>query len=210
MRTIRHDPEGSASSLSTVDDYLVDLRTLLERVDAVTVSAAVDAIVEALRSGRRVFVAGNGGSAATATHMANDLNASAQAACLTGRATCLNDSVSALTAIGNDHGFDEIFAVQLRHLAVAGDVIVLISVSGDSANVVRAAGCAHELDLGVIGLLGLPGALAQVSDVSFVAHSSDYGLVEDLHLAINHMACRAVRGVSAHTCARSDSMVEVS
>lgn len=212
MRTIEsdHDAGGPASSLPVVAGYLTDLADLLERIDPAAASAAVDRIAEAVRSGRRVFVAGNGGSAATASHMANDLNASGQAACLAGQAICLNDSVSALTAIGNDHGYDEVFAVQLQRLAASDDLLVLLSVSGDSLNIVRAATSARELGLGVVGLLGQPGALADLSDITFVAHSPDYGLVEDLHLAVNHMLCRAVRGISSHSCTRADAMIEVS
>lgn len=145
----------------------------------------------AQREGRLIAICGNGGSAATAQHMAADLNKN------TGRrfrCVCLSDNTAHLTALANDEDYDHGFSRQLD-LLERGDVLVVISASGTSPNIIAATRWAHDRQLDVLGLLGMTGgkALARC-DASVVVPSDDYGAIEDAHLAIVHALVVALRG----------------
>lgn len=136
-----------------------------------------------------VLIAGNGGSAATASHMANDLTMTVRRFGAPGfRAVSLADNVAVLTAAANDVSYDQIFEMQIRALARSGDLLLVLSASGNSPNIVRALECAHDLGLTSVALLGMGGGrAARLADVSIVVSSSDYGPIEDAHLVLNHL-----------------------
>ena len=155
---------------------------LSEAIDA----AAID-ILSALRRGKKVLVCGNGGSAADAQHLASEL---------TGRfirhrrglpAIALTTDTSALTAISNDYGYAMVFARQVEALAVAGDVLVAISTSGESDSVIRAAETAKATGCHVIGLSGRSGGrLAKVCERSIVVPADETALIQEVHGSIIH------------------------
>jgi len=149
----------------------------------------------AYRERKHVFIVGNGGSAATASHMANDLMWGLVQAGKPGmRAIALSDGVPLMTAIANDRSYEDIFAVPLETLADPGDVLVVISGSGNSPNVVRAAEVARHKGLTVVGFLGKGGGkLAPLSDVAVVVPSHDYGPIEDLHMMFDHLCIAYLR-----------------
>jgi D-sedoheptulose 7-phosphate isomerase len=156
-------------------------------LDAVTRLAK--AIEHAERDGNTVYVMGNGGSAATASHMATDL---CKTAAVKGRTpvkcVALTDNVAYITAIGNDLSFDEIFAYQLQGLVEEGDVAILISGSGNSPNLLRAAEVAKKAGATTAALLGFDGGLLKAKvDVAVHVPSVQYGVIEDLHMSIGHI-----------------------
>lgn len=172
--------------------YLSDLVEAIRRIDVFGLSHVAKVVSSALRSGRTVFVAGNGGSAATAVHMASDWSASAQAAGMHGNSTALCSNLSRITAIANDYGYDEIFSRQLDTLGRAGDVVVLLSVGGRSPNLLRAAEAARRKGIVSVAVVGDPGQLAVLCDHHVVFGDGDYGCAEDLHLTLNHIIVRAL------------------
>ena len=149
--------------------------------------------VLARESGNTIFVAGNGGSAATATTMANDIGFDIIKKTGTEkpfRVFALTDNSSVITAISNDVGYENIFINQLKIHYRKGDKLVVISASGNSKNVVLAASWVKSMGGKVIGLLGFDGgALREICDISILIPSApgDYGPVEDMHLMVNHL-----------------------
>jgi D-sedoheptulose 7-phosphate isomerase len=166
-------------------EYLAALRDLLDRLDL----DAVERVVERLRivrdAGATVFIAGNGGSAATASHWVNDLGkATLRSGQRPFRVIGLADNVSWLTALANDEGYDRVFAGQLANLARPGDVLAVISASGNSPNLVQAVELAAELGVSTIGFLGFDGGrLKELVDEPVWVETpvGEYGLVESVH-----------------------------
>lgn len=154
------------------------------------VARAGSLIARSLAAGGKLLVCGNGGSAADAQHLASEL---------TGRfiqertplaAVSLTTDSSALTCIGNDYSFDEVFARQLRALGRAGDVLVAISTSGHSANVRRAVEDARALGMPVIGLLGRDGgAIKGLCDVAIVVPDPATARIQEAHILVIHTLC---------------------
>ena len=168
------------------------------------IAAVAEHLWRVVRSGGQVLIAGNGGSAATASHMAMDLGKTTlghrpRPGTLRVRALALSDPGAVLTAWANDGGYERVYAEQIAALARPGDAVVLISVSGNSPNIVAAAHAAREARSSVVALLGRPGgALRVLADLAIVVPSEDYGVVEDLHLIINHIVTRYLRaGIEA-------------
>lgn len=177
-----------------VEGYVEDLRHELDTLDHGAVGAVVDTIAAAIFSGATIYLAGNGGSATAASHMAADWSS---AALVRGRRThILNmaESVGRVTALGNDIAFEEIFAEQLTATGQRGDLLVVLSVSGSSPNILLAVKRAQALGMPVVGLLGRIGTVGSFCAAAAVLGGADYGLTEDLHLSVNHMVVRALRG----------------
>ena len=180
-----------------LDGYRRRLGEVLGSLDLGPVAEAVDRLYEAWKRGGTVLLAGNGGSAATASHFATDLVHSTR---VPGRppfrAVSLNDNQALLTAIGNDLGYERVFAAQVESLATAGDVVVLISASGNSPNVVEAARLARERGAEVIALVAFSGGtLAELADVTVhvPTEHGEYGPAEDVHMTLDHMISGALR-----------------
>lgn len=178
-----------------VDAYLRNLAAAIDAVSRDAVWAAVDLLVEAGRTRRRIYLVGNGGSAATASHMANDL---CKQATVPGhpmlRAVALTDNVPLITAWGNDTDYAECFAMQLANHVEPGDVVVAISTSGNSPNILRAAEVARQAGARVIALTGpAGGGLRGRADVCIHVPSDDIGQQEDVHLVLNHVITTAIR-----------------
>ena len=135
------------------------------------------------------------GSAATASHMASDL---VKGVALQGkpgiRAIALADNVPLLTAIANDHSYEEIFARQLAELGQPGDVLIVISASGNSPNILRVVETAREMKMTTVGFLGMGGGKAfEMVDVAVIVPSNEYGPVEDAHMMFDHLATAYLR-----------------
>jgi D-sedoheptulose 7-phosphate isomerase len=174
-----------------VSDYLGDLRAALDALDVEGVEKLIKLAAEARDSDRRVFVMGNGGSAATSSHIAVDLGKGASLGRRKRfRVMSLTDNVPWMTALGNDIGYDSIFVEQLRNFAEKGDLVIAISGSGNSPNVLRAVEYARSAGCRTVGLTGHPGGkLREAADFSIVAKSSHMGRIEDLHLIVGHVLC---------------------
>jgi D-sedoheptulose 7-phosphate isomerase len=176
---------------------------ILEYIDAQTramksvpveqVATLVTTLHEAARHDQQVFVCGNGGSAANASHFAVDLGKGAsEKLAKRFRVLSLNDNVPWMTALGNDYSYDDIFVRQLENYARAGDLLLVMSVSGNSPNVVKATDWARQHGLQTIALVGAKrGRLAEMAHQVIVVDSEHYGRVEDIHMTICHILCYA-------------------
>lgn len=171
--------------------YLKDLETAIAGLDLDAVRAARDLVQEARDQGRQILLCGNGGSAATASHMANDLGKGASCGRSTRfRVVALTDNVPWMTAVANDVSYEAIFAEQVRNLGQRGDLLIAISGSGNSANVLNAVEVARELGMRTIGWTGFDGGkLAGMVDQPIVAGSHHMGRVEDVHTILMHLVC---------------------
>jgi D-sedoheptulose 7-phosphate isomerase len=182
-----------------VRDHLARLQRCARAVPPAEVAAVAEHLWAVIRSEGQVLIAGNGGSAATASHMALDLGKTTLGHrpppdTMRVRALALSDHGAVLTAWANDGGYERVYAEQITALARRGDAVVLISVSGNSPNIVAAAHAARKARASVIALLGRPGgALRVLADLAIVVPSEDYGIVEDMHLVINHIVTRYLR-----------------
>jgi D-sedoheptulose 7-phosphate isomerase len=173
--------------------YFAYLKSALDEIDLSSVEALVREFEDARQSGSTIFIAGNGGSATTATSMANDLGFDLVKKSGTDRPfrlLALTDSNSMMTAIANDIGYDQVFVGQLQLHWRDGDRLLVISASGNSPNLVAAEEWVHERKGRVVALLGFDGGrLARTSDV--VVHvpttKGEYGPVEDAHLILMHV-----------------------
>jgi len=187
----RLDPSGH----TTATIYLARLSELLSLVPQEPLDAGIDMLLDAHASGNRVYVMGNGGSAATASHIANDLMKTCRVPGQKAlRAFALTDNASLLTAWANDMAFDRVFAEYLGSVLEPEDVVVAISASGNSPNILKGLEMARLQRARTIGLLGFDGgAAADMVDVALVIPSFDYGLVEDAHMATGHAMSIAIR-----------------
>jgi D-sedoheptulose 7-phosphate isomerase len=170
------------------ETYVEALRKLLDDLDLEAIERVAQRFRDARDGGATIYVAGNGGSAATATHWVNDL-------CKATRPTddrlisamSLMDNVSFLTALANDEGYERVFAGQLEHFAKPGDVLVVISASGNSPNLVRAVEVARERDLTSVALLGFDGGVLKELVDDFIWLPTEigaYGLAETGHAIV--------------------------
>jgi D-sedoheptulose 7-phosphate isomerase len=181
-----------------VAEYFRRSREVVERTAAdpqfvAMVVAVADRIVRALRGGGKVLLAGNGGSAADAQHIAAELVGRFTADRAPLAAIALTTDTSALTAISNDYGFEHVFARQLRALGRPGDVFVAISTSGRSANIVTALRAARELGIVTVGMTGAKGApLASLCDHLLVVSSEETAQIQQIHITAAHAICGLV------------------
>ncbi len=190
--------------MDPIDLYLTELEQVIHDLSRDEVRAVADALMDAWRAGRRIFILGNGGSAATASHMMNDINKFTR---VDGqprfRAIALTDNVPWMTAVGNDQSYADIFVEQLENLMEPGDTVIAISASGNSPNVVKAVEYAQANGARVIGLCGRPGGqLAQRADLKVIIPSDRIGQQEDGHMILDHVLSFAllerIRQAAAH------------
>ena len=171
-------------------NYITEIQ---KKIDPEELDNFTNQFMSAREEENTIFVAGNGGSAATATTMANDIGFDIIKKTGTDkpfRVFALTDNSSVITAISNDVGYENIFINQLKIHYRKGDKLVVISASGNSNNVVLAASWVKSMGGKVIGLLGFDGgALREICDISILIPSApgDYGPVEDMHLTVNHL-----------------------
>ncbi len=175
-------------------DYVKKVAELLDALPDPS-DRFVEALYAGFEQGRTVFLIGNGGSAANASHFGQDLakgTLSSMSATRRFRVIPLTDNIGFITALANDEGYDSIFEQQLRNLAASGDLLVAISGSGNSPNVIRAVEYARSIGMKVIGVTGFDGGkLKALADVSVHIPVDDMGMTEALHGVVFHLAmCR--------------------
>ncbi len=174
-------------------EYIDLQKKALETIPVEKLTGIIGLFRAALDEERQIFVFGNGGSAANASHFITDLGKGASDKTHKRfRCMSLNDNVSWMTAIGNDYAYDEIFVRQLANFARPGDLLMVLSVSGNSPNLVKAAEWAKENQLHCIALVGgKKGKLAELADTAIVINDTHYGRVEDAQMGVCHMICYA-------------------
>ena len=177
-------------AIELVKAYRGELVKLISEIDAQAFEEFMRILLEAYLHDRQVFVAGNGGSAATANHFVCDFGKNAVAGNKRRfRILSLSDSIEKMTALGNDLAFEEIFRQQLINLMRPQDVLILISASGSSPDLVRACEYAREMNAKIVALAGFDGGkIKGFADTALVAQSTSYERIEDIHLIITHMA----------------------
>jgi D-sedoheptulose 7-phosphate isomerase len=189
--------EASALIASVFADTIA-LHTRMSRLDPGPVVAAAAAIVESLRGGGKLLVFGNGGSAADAQHVAAELVGRFERERSGLAAVALTTDASVLTSVGNDYGFDRVFARQVEGLGRRGDVAFGITTSGRSANIVAALASARERGLRTIALTGRDGGPAgQAADVHVNVPSDSTARVQEVHRTLLHAICALVEKAMA-------------
>ena len=188
----------STGDYDIVGGYLSRSLAAIESIDLESAAQILEVILEARATGRVVYIAGNGGSASTASHYVVDLMKTSSI--VHGqfvKAISLTDNTSTLTALGNDVQYSEVFSKQIEWLVEPGDVFIAISASGTSPNIINAVVAASLQGATTIGITGFGGGeLADIADHCLVIDSSEDGPVEDAHLVVGHMITSALMQTS--------------
>ncbi|KAB8028150.1 SIS domain-containing protein [Fluviispira multicolorata] len=181
----------STSPIGFAKNYLHYLKVLLDTLELEAIEKFIKILFESQKNGHRIFFIGNGGSAATASHFSNDLSIGTR--CLENpfKAISLTDNNAIITAISNDFGYNEIFIQQLKAQGFSkNEVLVSISASGNSENVLKAVEYATEKDGITIGLTGFDGGLLKKKcqlSIHVDTNKGEYGPVEDIHMILDHL-----------------------
>ncbi len=175
--------------------YVKEVQETLDRLPWGDLQAVVDIMTSAWMANRQLFVLGNGGSAATASHMACDLSKNTAVPGMPRlRVMSLNENMAHFSAHANDDGYENVFAEQLANFVNEGDVVIAISTSGNSPNVLRAVEVGRAAGATTIGWCGYEGGrLAKLVDVSVIVPSNNIEQIEDIHLMMEHMVTVAMR-----------------
>ena len=178
-----------------IENYFSELNKGIRSVYKRDLNEIIRIILEGFKNNKRVFICGNGGSAATASHFMNDLN---KLCSVEGKkrfkALALTDNVPLMTAWANDDTYDSIFVEQLKNLMEENDICMVISGSGNSENLIKAVKFAKEMKGTTIGLLGFDGGkLKDIVNKSVIVRSNNYGVIEDAHLALCHIIANCIR-----------------
>jgi phosphoheptose isomerase len=177
------------------DAYVEETARAASSIDPAALDRAAAVLLQAYTSGARVFSCGNGGSAAIANHLQCDhVKGVRTATDLAPRVVSLSASIELITAIANDLAYEDVFVYQLQSQSGPGDVLMAVSSSGRSPNIVRALTWARDHGLRTIALTGFDGGQARaVAEVTIHVESANYGIVEDLHQAIMHALAQYIR-----------------
>ena len=174
-----------------IEEYTINLKNLLDNIDRNEVYKIIEALNKCEENNSKIYIIGNGGSAATASHMANDLSVGLKLREIRNfNVESLSDNSSICTAIANDIGYENIFYAQLKNKLTKDDLLIAISCSGNSANIVKAVEYAKIVGAKVIGMTGFEGGkLKEIADIKFHINTTkgEYGLVEDMHMILDHI-----------------------
>jgi D-sedoheptulose 7-phosphate isomerase len=202
----------SFNALPVLREYLRQVGEALAAVSEKEVLRVGEALLRARQRGSTVYLLGNGGSASTASHAANDLTKTGS---VNGgpalRTVSLPDNVSMLTAWANDTSFENVFSAQLEALLRPGDLVVAISGSGNSPNVLRAVETAREMDALSIGLIGFAGGrLREMVDLSVIVPGLAQGPIEDVHLILVHVLSQILKRAELESTGMSAVTIDTS
>jgi len=189
------DQSNTASEYAKA--YLSHLTQLLERIDTKKIDEIINLIYKARRDNKTIYLIGNGGSAVCASHWCNDLtNGTKVKGKKTIKAISLTDNTASITALANDSGYENIFLLQLENLLNPGDIVIGISASGNSPNVVKAFEFANSVGATTVALIGFEGgAMKLISKVvlHIATGKGEYGPVEDIQLVLDHLISSYLR-----------------
>jgi D-sedoheptulose 7-phosphate isomerase len=180
----------TSDPVSFADAYLGYLSEVLKSIDRNAIGKFAETLLDARERGASIFFIGNGGSASTASHFANDIAVGTNSYTKPFRAISLTDNQAIITAIGNDFGFDEIFSRQLQLLGKQGDIVVAISASGNSKNLLKAFEYAKENGIKTVAITAFSGgAMKEMADegIHVPTGSKEYGPAEDAHMILDHL-----------------------
>jgi D-sedoheptulose 7-phosphate isomerase len=180
----------TSDPVSFADAYLGYLTEVLRSIDRNAIGKFAETLLDARERGASIFFIGNGGSASTASHFANDIAVGTNSYAKPFRAISLTDNQAIITAIGNDFGFDEIFSRQLQLLGKQGDIVVAISASGNSKNLLKAFEYAKENGIKTVAITAFSGgAMKEMADegIHVPTGPKEYGPAEDAHMILDHL-----------------------
>jgi D-sedoheptulose 7-phosphate isomerase len=191
MATARALPETTQAAIRALFDDSVRTKQVFLQENATALEQAIDLVATAVAGGRKILLFGNGGSAADAQHIAAEFVGRFRTERKALAAIALTTDTSALTAIANDFGYDQVFSRQVRALGARGDVAIAISTSGRSPNVLKAVEACRELGVKTVGLTGGDGgSLAGMVDVSLrVSASKRSDRIQETHILVGHVIC---------------------
>ena len=170
--------------------YFNHLTSIFEKIDYDEIQKVGDLILSVREAGKKMYFIGNGGSAATASHFANDFAIGTRCPEKPFRAISLTDNNAVITALGNDNGYDFIFQKQLEVVLDSGDIVIAISASGNSPNIIKGIEYAKSRNVKTVGLTGFSGGqLRELADytIHVPTERAEYGPVEDLHMIFDHL-----------------------
>ncbi|MFR7590520.1 MAG: SIS domain-containing protein [Longibaculum sp.] len=172
-----------------IKDYISSEIEVLNNLDIDSINEVINLLIETSKNHKRIYVFGNGGSSATASHFQNDFGKGvSEYVDDKFKFQCLNDNVPTVMAIANDIGFDEIFRFQLKGVIEPGDIVIAISGSGNSENVIKAVEYAKSCGNKIVGLTGYKGGkLKELSDISLHAPVNSMQITEDIHMIFDHL-----------------------
>jgi D-sedoheptulose 7-phosphate isomerase len=181
----------------TISSYLAAARNIQSRLNINEIEKLAIALKNTREANRTVYILGNGGSASTASHFATDLGVGTLKVCKPVRAVSLTDNMAVITAISNDKSYESVFQQQLELLGREGDLLILISASGNSKNLISALHSSRKIGMSVFSMTGFDGGLLREmtsdANVHVPSQLGEYGLVEDAHLAICHIVTECIR-----------------
>jgi D-sedoheptulose 7-phosphate isomerase len=188
---------STSNAIATIQERLrlsADLSRTTAEEEAGSIAAAAELVAKQFRAGGKLLLCGNGGSAADCQHMAAELvgRLSREIARPGLPAIALTTDTSFLTAHANDVGFADVFARQVQALGSRGDVLLAISTSGTSPNIIAAVDRARSIGLSVVALTGPGGPVAEAADIAIRVPTSDIQLIQQIHLAVEHLICELV------------------
>ena len=176
---------------SFVKRYIDSLKNILDNLDLENIEKIKDALEKTIENESKIYILGNGGSAATSSHMANDLSVGLKLRNIRNfNVESLSDNNSICTAIANDTGYENIFYTQIKDQVKTNDLLIAISCSGNSENIVKAVEYAKTQGATIVGMTGFSGGrLKELADINFhiPTKSGEYGLVEDAHMILDHI-----------------------
>lgn len=180
------NPEAANDIKRSITAHLKSLETMSEHAD--TIAAIVHNLKSCLHRGGKILTCGNGGSAAEALHFAEEMIGRFNSDRAPLAAICLSADPTAITCISNDFGYEQVFARQVRGLGRPGDIVVGLTTSGKSPNILRALEAAREMGCRTIGLLGAPGSPAEhLCDIAFTPTASQSAHIQEMHLMVIHL-----------------------
>ena len=178
-----------------IQDYISTLQITMDQLPRQVIAEVIDALQQARSRGSQVFILGNGGSASTASHFACDLAKNTRQAGLPHfRVIGLTDNMAMFSALANDEGYENVFSEQLASLVRPSDIVIAISASGNSKNVINAVEMSHRHEATVIGFTGFDGGrLGQLANIHLHVNSNIIEHVEDIHLILEHLIVRSIK-----------------
>lgn len=182
--------------ISNFEEYLVSFQRALSELNLDNLAKVSNLLISKRNERNSILIAGNGGSAAAAEHLSTDLMFGTKIEVDSFRTHCLSSSVSSITASGNDLNFESIFSRQISHLGKLGDLLIVISASGNSSNLIYAVKEAKKIGMETLGILGFDGGrLLNLVDhsIHIKTEIGAYGISEDLHSVVNHMLVNDIK-----------------
>jgi len=181
--------------MELIQNYISTLQLTMDQLSPQSIADVIAVLQQARVRGSQVFILGNGGSASTASHFACDLAKNTRQEGLPHfRVIGLTDNMAMFSALANDEGYENVFSEQLASLVRPGDIVIAISASGNSKNVIRAVDIAHRLGATVVGFTGFDGGdLRQLANFNIHVGSNIIEHVEDIHLMLEHLIVRSIK-----------------